>query len=102
MVPKLRTARTLLAAAVLGGVAELVVGLVLQLALDVEQHRLVEEPQEAGEDVVRVLLRVVRVLVVALVDDLPRGVARDHDEARELADQPVHRPAGSCRGNNCG
>ena len=82
----------LLAAAVLGGVAELVVGLVLQLALDVEQHRLVEEVEEVGEDVVRVLLRVVRVAVVPLMDDLPRGVARDHDQARELADQPVDRP----------
>jgi hypothetical protein len=91
MVAKLRHGADHLAAAVVGGVAELVVGLVLQLALDVEEHRLVEEDEEVGEDVVGVLLRVIREAMVALVNDLPRGVAGDDDEAGELADEAVDR-----------
>ena len=40
-------------------------------------------------DFVRIELRVVRVLVMALVDDLPRREAREHDHAANFADEAI-------------
>ncbi len=46
----------------------------------------------ARHDRVRVVLEVVGVAVVALVEHLPRGEARQDHHAAELADDPIERP----------